>query len=145
MLSQLRPIRSAHTPERIEVAQTVHPDAKYAAWLAQGRFMLQRSASSGRHVFFPRLAEPGTGAVDLEWVEASGSGTIYSFTLMRSKPPAPDIVIALVDLAEGVRMMSRIVDCDPALLRIGMPVHARIGDVDGTPAVLFAPRMDSLT
>lgn len=121
------------------MAQAVHPETEYAAFLAQGRFMLQRSASSGRHVFFPRIAEPATGAVDLEWVEASGSGTIYSFTIMRSKPPAPDIVIALVDLAEGVRMMSRIVDCDPALLKIGMSVHARVGEVDGTPAVLFAP------
>lgn len=119
--------------------QVVHPEAEYAAYLGEGRFMVQRSASSGAYVFFPRVAQPGTGVADLEWVEASGRGTIYSFTIIRNKPPTPDYVIALVDLAEGVRMMSRLVDCDPATITIGMPVAAQVGDIDGTPAVLFAP------
>jgi uncharacterized OB-fold protein len=115
----------------------VHPDAEYAAFLAEGRFMLQRSRGSGAHVFFPRVAEPGTGAADLEWVPASGAGTLYSFTIVRNKQPADDYVIALVDLAEGVRMMSRVIDVPHADLRIGMRLAAFVGAVDGTPAVLF--------
>jgi len=118
---------------------SVHPEAEYSAFLAQGRFMLQRVTSTGEAVFFPRVAQPGTGKGDLEWIEAAGAGTLYSFTVTRNKPPAADYVIALVDLAEGVRMMSRIVDCDPATLTIGMPLRARVGEVDGAAVVLFAP------
>ena len=55
---------------------SIHPEQEYLAHLAQGRFMLQRSASSGGYVFYPRVAEPGTGATDLEWVEASGRGVV---------------------------------------------------------------------
>lgn len=121
------------------MTKAVHPEAEYAAFLSEGRFMIQRSASTGAPVFFPRIAQPGTGLADLEWVEASGDGTVYSFTITRNKPPTPDYVIALIDLAEGVRMMSRVVDCDPASVAIGMAVTARVGEVDGTPAVLFAP------
>lgn len=121
------------------MAKAVHPEAEYAAYLAEGRFMVQRSPSTGAYVFFPRIAQPGTGLADLEWVEASGDGTVYSSTIIRNKPPTPDYVIALVDLPEGVRMMSRVVDCDPATVAIGMAVRGHVGEVDGAPAVLFAP------
>lgn len=117
----------------------VHPEADYAAFLGEGRFMIQRSASTGDYVFFPRIAQPGTGLADLGWVEACGGGTVYSFTVVRNKPPAAEYVIALIDLTEGVRMMSRVVGCDPAAVAIGMAVRARVGEIDGTPAVLFAP------
>ena len=115
----------------------VHPERDYLAFLAEGRFMLQRSRSSGRFVFYPRVAEPGTGATDLEWVEASGRGTVYATSVVRRRPPAADANVALIDLAEGVRMMSRVEGVDPASVRIGMAVQARI-DRDGTaPVVVF--------
>jgi len=117
----------------------IHPEAEYAAFVAEGRLMLQRVRGTGEYVFFPRVAQPKTGRADLEWVEASGDGVLYSYTVTRNRPPAEDYVIALVDLAEGVRMMSRIVDCDVADLRIGMALRARAGEVDGTPAILFTP------
>ena len=50
------------------------PEAHWRAALAEGRFLLQRAQSSGTVYFPPRLAEPGTGETDLEWVEASGMG-----------------------------------------------------------------------
>ena len=56
---------------------------RFKAFLAEGRFMIQRSRSTGRYVFYPRLLIPGTGETDLEWVEASGMGTIYSITVSR--------------------------------------------------------------
>ena len=65
----------------------VHPEQEFLAYLEQGEFMLQRSRSSGSFVFYPRVAEPGTGAMDLEWVKASGAGTVYSTTVIRQKPP----------------------------------------------------------
>ena len=53
------------------------PERRYYDYLKEGKFMIQRSASSGRYNFYPRALEPGTGAADLEWVEASGDGVVY--------------------------------------------------------------------
>jgi len=115
----------------------MHPEQEYLAHLAEGRFMLQRARGSGTYVFFPRVAVPGTGEMDLEWVEASGDGTVYSTTVIRSKPPAENYNVALIDLAEGVRIMGRVIDIDPTAVRIGMKVRANVGEIDGKPAVLF--------
>jgi uncharacterized OB-fold protein len=117
----------------------LRPDRDYQAFLQEGRFMIQRSRASGRHVFFPRLAEPGSGADDLEWIEASGEGVVYSTTVVRSKPPTLDYNVALVELAEGPRMMSRVVGLEPHAVSIGLKVRARIIDLDGAPAVVFEP------
>lgn len=99
--------------------------------------MLQRSASSGRFVFYPRVAEPGSGATDLEWVEASGDGVVYATTVIRQRPPAASYNVALIDLAEGPRMMSRVEAIDPAQVRIGMRVRARIAREADVSIVVF--------
>lgn len=113
------------------------PDETFRQFLSEGRFMLQRSAS-GRHTFFPRVAEPGTGAA-LEWVEASGRGVVHAVTVVRKKPPEPSYNLALVDLDEGVRMMSRVEDLAPEAVRIGLKVQAKIINQDGEPVVVFVP------
>ena len=115
------------------------PEAQWRAHLAEGRFMLQRSASSGRYVFFPRVAEPGTGAQDLEWVEASGRGVVHAVTVVRRKDPAESYNVVLVDLAEGPRMMSRVDGVPADAVAIGMPVQARIVRDGEEPVVVFAP------
>lgn len=102
------------------------PEQDYLRFLSEGRFMLQRSRSSGRYVFYPRVAEPRTGATDLEWVEASGDGTVHATSVMRQRPPTPSYNVALIDLAEGPRMMSRVEGIAPEEVRIGMRVKARI-------------------
>jgi len=117
----------------------MNPEKEYLEHLAQGRFMIQRSRSTGGHVFYPRVAEPGTGATDLEWVAASGRGTVYSTTVIRQKPPAPNYNLALVDLAEGPRMMSRIEGIAPEEVKIGMPVRAKVVRENGQPLVVFEP------
>jgi uncharacterized protein len=117
----------------------LHPEKDFAAYLAAGRFMLQRSRETGRYIFYPRVAEPGTGCTDLEWVEASGSGTVYSTTVIRQKPPTPSYNIALVDLAEGPRMMSRVEGIPPEQVRIGMRVSAKIIRENDVPLLVFAP------
>jgi uncharacterized OB-fold protein len=117
----------------------LHPEEEWRAYLAQGRFMLQRAAGSGRHIFYPRVAEPGTGDMTLDWVEATGAGTVHAVTVVRRKPPAPDYNVVLVDLAEGPRMMSQIVDIAPDAVHIGMAVRARIDQVDGQPLLVFVP------
>ena len=116
------------------------PEAVFRAHLGQGRFMIQRSASTGAHVFYPRLVAPGTGEADLEWVEASGEGTVHATTVNRRRPEkGGDFNVALIDLAEGPRMMSRVVGIDPEAVAIGMKVRAKIDELNGAPAVLFEP------
>ena len=99
--------------------------------------MIQRSAFSREHIFYPRVAAPRSGVRDLEWVEASGRGTVYSTTVQRSKPPAPDINVALIELEEGPRMLSRVVGASPADVKIGMAVNARIVEEESGPFIVF--------
>ncbi len=116
------------------------PEATFKAFLAEGKFMIQRSAAAGVHVFYPRVAAPGTGDADLEWVEASGEGTVYATTVTRQRPEkGGDYNIALIDLAEGPRMMARVDGIAPDAVAIGMKVRARVDELAGEPAVIFAP------
>jgi uncharacterized OB-fold protein len=117
----------------------IHPEEEWLAHLAEGRLMIQRSRSTGGHVFFPRVAEPGTGAEDLEWVEASGRGTVHAVTVVRKRDPSEDYNVALVDLAEGPRMMSRVDGTEPGDVTIGMPVQVRIVSDAVGPLVVFVP------
>jgi uncharacterized OB-fold protein len=117
----------------------MQPEKDYIEHLAQGRFMIQRSRASGQHVFYPRMAAPGSGDTDLEWVEASGLGTVYSTTVIRQKPPTPHYNLALIDLAEGVRMMSRVEDVAPEDVKIGMRVRAKVTREGEQPLVVFVP------
>jgi uncharacterized OB-fold protein len=117
----------------------VHPEQEFLKYLEQGEFMLQRSRSSGAFVFYPRVAEPRTGATDLEWVKASGAGTVYSTTVIRQKPPKTDYNLALIDLKEGPRMMSRVQGVAPQDVKIGMPVRALVVREDGKPIIVFEP------
>jgi uncharacterized OB-fold protein len=118
-----------------DIFADIHPDADHAAFLAAGRFMIQRSRGTGAHVYYPRVALPGRGDADLEWVEPSGLGTVYSTTTVRNRAPVPDYNVSLIDLDEGVRMMGRVVGSDA--VAIGMRVRGRVGEIDGVPAVLF--------
>ena len=94
---------------------------------AEGRLDIQRCKSCSRHIFYPRAICPYCGALGPEWVTAVGSGEVYSYTVVHRAPPefadeAP-YVIALVDLDEGVRMMTRLVDVDPKEVRVGLRVQ----------------------
>src|SRR3546814_12990186 len=104
-----------------------------------GCFLLHRARGSGADTFYPRVAEPRTGATDLDWVEASGRGIVYSVTVQRNRPPVPDASLALVDLAEGPRMLTRIDGIAPEQVTIGMAVRARIVDEGSGPFVVFEP------
>jgi uncharacterized protein len=115
------------------------PEARWRAELAEGRLLLQRSASDGAYVFPPRIMAPGTGNDDLEWVTASGQGTVYSVTVISPKPPAEPYNVVLVDLDEGPRVMSRVEGIPAAEVKIGMRLQARIGDADGEAILLFDP------
>lgn len=109
--------------------------------------MIQRSASTGSYVFAPRILVPGSGESDLEWVAASGRGTVYATCTIPRKPErGGDYNVALIELEEGVRMMSRVAGIAPMDVKIDMPVAARIevlpedeGKDDPQPLVVFYP------
>lgn len=114
------------------------PEKIYNDFVADGKFMIQRSKSRGNFVFYPRTINPGTGEADLEWVEASGDGVVYATTVNRQRPEkGGDYNIALIDLAEGPRMMSRVVGLAPADVKVGMKVKAKIDKIGDNLAVVF--------
>jgi uncharacterized OB-fold protein len=116
------------------------PEAEFQAYLTRGRFMIQRSRATGAHVFYPRPFVPGTGETDLEWVEASGRGTVYATTVNRRSPDkGGSFNVALIDLAEGPRMLSRVVGIAPEEVKIGMQVRATVEHLNGAPAVVWQP------
>ena len=116
------------------------PERRYLDYIAEGKFMIQRSKSTGTYVHYPRTINPGTGEADLEWVEASGEGTVYASTVNRQRPEkGGDYNIALIDLKEGPRMMSRVVGIAPSDVKVGMKVRAKIDKIGDTPAIVFEP------
>jgi len=113
------------------------PEAFWRAALAEGRFLIQKCASDGRYVFPPQTSASGTD--DLKWVNAKGTGSVYSVTLILPKPPAEAYNVVLVALDEGPRLMSRVEGVPPSDVKIGMRVKARIHDDNGVPILLFDP------
>lgn len=109
------------------------------------RLLLQWCVSCDVPVHYPREVCPGCLGEDLSWREASGAGEVYAFgvhhqaahPLMEDRVP---YVVALVDLAEGARLMSNIVGCEPADVRVGMPVQVTWEALsDGRHLPLFEP------
>lgn len=112
--------------------------AQYQAALDRGQFMIQRCGACGQHVFFPRELCPHCGATRLEWVQPKGEGTVYAVTTVRRKPDdGGDFNVSLVDLDEGVRMMSRVDGMYVDQVRIGMRVCARVAVTEGRGLVVF--------
>lgn len=115
------------------------PTRTYFAHLAEGRFMIQRSASTGEWVFYPRMFAPKSGATDLEWVAPSGGGTVYATTVKRMRAPEPSVNLAVVELDEGPRLLTHVQGVEPDAVTIGMRVTARVVDgIDGK-IVVFVP------
>jgi uncharacterized OB-fold protein len=105
--------------------------------LREGRLMIQRSRSTGRAVFPPRLMAPGDGMDDLEWFEPSGRGTVYSFTVVPQRAPREDYNVCLIELDEGVRILSRVVDAAEGALTIGAAVKAHVETAGDQPILCF--------
>ncbi len=102
--------------------------------------MIQHCKNCSGYIYFPRALCPHCASPDLEAQEASGRGTVYSTTVVRRKPErGGDYNVALVDLAEGPRMMSRVEGIAPDEVRIGMEVTARILARDDGNLVVFVP------
>ncbi|WP_078964795.1 Zn-ribbon domain-containing OB-fold protein [Streptomyces aureocirculatus] len=102
--------------------------------VARHELLIQRCAACAR-LRFPWLPGcNGCGAPEWDTVAASGAGTVYSYVVMHHPPfPAfdPPYAVVLVELAEGVRIISEVVGAAPDEVRIGMPVRLEFRRVDG--------------
>lgn len=106
--------------------------------LDAGRFLVQRCTACTRHVYYPRELCPHCGSAALEWKAPQGTGTVHAATTVRRKPAdGGDYNVSIVDLDEGVRLMSRIDNLAPGEVRIGQRVQARVQLRDGKGLVLF--------
>lgn len=99
----------------------------YWEGLTQGELRIQRCNACSRAVFYPRAICPHCFSDQLSWIVASGKGTIYSYTVAHQAfgafaAEAP-FIIAIVELEEGVRMMTRIIDVQREHVRVGAPVQ----------------------
>ncbi len=102
--------------------------------LARHELYVQRCRGCGTTRFYPRAVCPACLSSDTEWLRASGRGSVYTFTITRQNQ-APGFrdelpyVLAVVELTEGVRLMTNVVGCPPEEVRIGMPVEVVFEDV----------------
>ena len=115
------------------------PLARFRAHLQQGELAYQFDTGCGQPVFFPRVIGPGTGHT-LEWRVSAGKGTVHAVTVIspRGEPPYN---VALVDMDEGFRLMSRVEEVAADAVRIGMRVRSRVHTPgDGAPPYpVFVP------
>lgn len=117
---------------------------QFWAATAQGRFQLQRCDDCNTVIWFPRRQCPTCWKEDLSTFDATGKGVVYSYTIIRKgamayKEAAP-FVVAYVELEEGPRVMTNIVDCDPESVTVGMPVSIVFHDTgNGNALYRFRP------
>jgi uncharacterized OB-fold protein len=112
----------------------------------QGKLLVQYCTQCQRHQFYPRLYCMHCGSNALRWVEASGHGVIYSYTIIHLNK-SPEFIndtpynVAIVQLEEGPRMLSNIVDIDLTELRVDLPVTVVFDQVTDTITLpRFKPR-----
>jgi uncharacterized OB-fold protein len=115
-------------------------------WLAaqDGRLSIQRCQECGRFNHPPRPMCPNCHSLDLVWEEVSGVGEVYSYALLHH-PQHPafayPVRAVLVDLEEGVRVVSNVIDVAPEEIYIGMPVTVAFEPtVDEFAVPVFRPR-----
>lgn len=121
-------------------APQISPEvAHYWDAAGAGRLVVRTCNACGELHHYPRTVCPFCFSRDLDWVDASGVGEVYSYSVMR-RAPVP-YAIAYVTLAEGVTMLSNIVGADFDSLRIGMKVKVDFAPTaDGGPMVpVFRP------
>lgn len=116
---------------------------------AAGELRIQHCRACRRHYFYPRHRCPHCGSGDVEWVTASGRATLYSYVINhrpgRGFEDDGPYAIAIVELEEGVRMMTNIVGTEitPENLLLDIPLHATFEDRGDVRVPLFAPAEDA--
>lgn len=112
--------------------------ARYQAELDLGKFLIQQCNSCVRHIYFPREICPHCGSDQLALVAPSGLGTVHAVTTVRRKADlGGDYNVSLIDLDEGVRLMSRVDNRAPLDVKIDQRVKARVQMTSSGALVVF--------
>lgn len=122
------------------------PDGVTQPWwdaTKERRLVVQSCEGCGQLQHYPRPVCTSCGSTSLGFTSASGRGTVHSYTVVHRAPnPAmePPYVVALVDLDEGVRMLTNVVGCDPSEVRCDMRVRVAWEPLDdGRSLPVFEP------
>ena len=114
-------------------------DQPYFDAAAEGKLLIKKCADCGKFHHYPRSLCPYCFSDKVQWVQAKGTGEIYTYSVTRRGTAIP-YCIAYVTLDEGVRMMTNIVDCDLDTIRIGQKVKVVFKKTEAGMAVpVFAP------
>jgi uncharacterized protein len=114
-------------------APATNPETtQFWAATAEGRLLVKRCQDCDGLMWYPRSICPECSSLRTEWFEVSGRGSIYSYTVNHrgegAYQGAPPFVLAYVELDEGPRMMTNIVEATPADLAVGLPVEVVFHD-----------------
>jgi len=130
------PTKSARHPR----PGLTHDNRFFWDGVAQRKLLIQRCATCRRLQHPPAPMCPSCHGFEMDFVEASGQGVIHSFVVVHH-PPVPPFaypnVIVLVELAEGTRLVSRLVGVDPDAVAIGTAVQVDFETVEGDLALHF--------
>ena len=127
------------TDQKSKINLVVNSESKpYWEGAARGQLLIRTCNACGKVHHYPRTICPHCFSDDTAFVEASGNGVIYSYSVTRqAKPP---YVIAYVTLDEGVTMMTNIVECDPDTVAVGMKVELLMRESEsGQKVPVFKP------
>ncbi len=120
------------TTAAVEGVQAQHQRA-----LNAGQLLIQQCGACQRHVYYPRELCPHCGAMALRWVSPSGAASVHSLIqVARAAHAGGDHAVVLVDLAEGVRLMSRVVGVPYSELKIGQRLRLRVQVANGQGVVV---------
>lgn len=129
-----------------DIHEQPHAEPFWAA-TTEERLLVQHCRDCGEFQYFPRPWCHHCASDDIEWTEAEGVGTVYSYTIVRTTVSNPEFagdvpyVTAYVELAEGPRMLTMLTGCSPDAVERGMPVEVRFEHVtDDVALPLFEPQ-----
>ena len=133
-----RPPAPSAGPRKIPAPRVLPESLPYWTAADEGRLLIKRCKACGEVHHYPRDICPHCLSADTEWLQAAGTGTVYSFSTMGKGEAA--YTLAFVTLTEGVTLMSNLVDCDPAEVSIGQAVRVVFKPSEGGHAVpMFTP------
>ncbi len=128
----------------VEVPDDDPGTAPFREATRRGVLLLPWCDRCGEVIWYPRSFCPHCGCAEVTWRPASGAGTVYSFTVVRKAhgryAGAVPYVLAYVELAEGPRVLTNVVGCEPGRVRIGQAVTLAWETAeDGTRLYRFSP------
>jgi len=117
----------------------------------RGEFLVQQCNDCGSKLYPPKLYCPNCMSQSIEWIKATGKGKVFSYSVSHDDPPTSGVakylkapyVVAIIELDEGVKIISNIVDCKPEDVRCDMNVEVVFRDIgEGVILPGFKPTRD---